>query len=99
MDPLKDAITKFEKMLKKYPDDPKFTYDFLYFFRNFHRMNHHNHSLPTIELGALLKYHKPNIFYDLKKLSNYNQVIDFITHVDINYHEAKERIDNLKKTL
>ena len=41
MNNLIESIKHFEKMLQKYPDELKYTYDFFYFFK----------SLPSINSG------------------------------------------------
>jgi hypothetical protein len=98
LESLKESLKKFDKLLQKYPDHPKHAYEFLSFFRSFTRMKIDNQILPIIELGAVLKHEKTNIFNNLKKLSHYNQAIDFITHVDMDYEEAIERLERLQKT-
>lgn len=88
-------IKLFEKLLKQRTDDSENTFEFLSFFRSLVRIKSDT-QIPIIELGTILKHEKPLIFQDLKKLSEYNQVVDFITHVDMDYQEAINRVNSIK---
>lgn len=94
MDELNTYLEKFEKMLKSIPDEQRYAYEFLTFFRELLRLKT-NRLIPAIEIGAILKHEKPIIFYELKKLSDYNQAIHFITNANVEYESARKTIDTI----
>lgn len=97
MKSLIDSINKFENMLKKYPDDIKYTFEFYAFFKSLNLVQHNSDYIPIIELGTIFKYKKPNIFFDMRKYSGQSKIINLITSVEMDLEKSIEKIANIKE--
>ncbi len=93
MSHLSDVIDNFKALLQKYPDDQKYTMKFYSFFKTVHFSN--VDYIPYLEMGTILKYEKPNIFYDLKKSFNRNFIIEVVTNSTLDLDEAIKRIERI----
>lgn len=93
MSHLSDIIDNFKALLQKYPDDQKYTMKFYSFFKTvqFSKVDY----IPYLEMGTILKYEKPNIFYDLKKSFNRNFIIEVVTNSTLELDDAKNRIETI----
>lgn len=87
------VLEEYEDLLAKYPDEPKSLPVFNQFFKLFLRTNTKGKPLPSIEVMAILKSQKPLVFSLMRKQSKNNLVMDMLTHVDLDYEEAKERLN------
>lgn len=97
MEKLVDLINHFHKMLNKYPDNTKYTYDFYSFFKSLTLANHDSDYIPIIELGTIFKYKKPIIFFEMRKFSRHSEIIDVITSVEMDLKVATEKVSNIIK--
>jgi hypothetical protein len=93
-DELKMNVEKFFVLLKNYPDDSESTLVFLRFLRTFLRIKSQE-DLPTIEVMTLIKVHKPNIFYIMRKLSKRDNVLNFLTGLSMDLEAAEQRLQLL----
>lgn len=93
---LSDVIDNFYTMLQKYPDDQKYTVEFYSFFKTMRFVS--EDYIPYLELGAILKHEKPNIFHELKRSFNKNFIIEVVTAATMELEEAKSRIERIIAT-
>lgn len=93
---LVDPIEQFEKLLQKYPDEIKNTYEFYSFFKKLPLANQRFDYVPIIELGTIFKYKKPKIFFEMRKFSRKSSVIDLITSSETDLQRAIDIINKLK---
>ncbi|KOP81863.1 hypothetical protein ACFFHH_24630 [Cytobacillus solani] len=96
MKKLVDPIEHFEKMLQKYPDEKKNTYEFYSFFKDLPLANQSFDYVPIIELGTIFKYKKPKIFFEMRKFSSKSYVIDLITSSETDLQRAIDIINKMK---
>ena len=96
MGQLNDVINNFKTLLQKYPDDQKYTAQFYSFFKTVRYFS--ADYIPYLELGAILKHEKPNIFHELKRSFNKNFIIEVITAATMELDEAKSRIETIIAT-
>ncbi len=90
------TITEFEKILKKFPDQRNYTFEFFSFFKYLQRLKLTSEVVPIIEIGAILKYEKPIIFHELRNYATRSPMIEIVTTVEMDYSEAKQKIDSIK---
>lgn len=91
---LKNKISLFYDLLKQHPDDPRYTYDFISFLRSFLKVQSKS-TLPTIEIMTLIQHYKPIIFYEMKKLSKHNVMLDVLTKLTTDVNMAEERLKKI----
>lgn len=97
---LKVALNKFEKMLNEYPDDfNKSVLPFKNFLKGFLRIKTTTIELPTIEVMAILKHEKPNTFYSIKKNFQHDLLFDLLTHLEMEYMEARKKLSEIKELI
>lgn len=92
---LKTNVEKFFVLLKNYPDSMDSTLVFVRFLRSFLRADAQKEVLPTIEVMTLLKEHKPNVFQSMKKLSEKDPMLAFLTGLSMNLQEAEDRLQSI----
>lgn len=90
------TITDFEKILKKYPDQRNYAFEFFSFFKYLQRLKLTSEVVPIIEIGAILKYEKPIIFHELRNYAARSPMIEIVTTVEMDYNEAKQKINSIK---
>ncbi|OES46013.1 hypothetical protein [Domibacillus iocasae] len=88
-------VEKFFLLLQNYPDDFDSTLVFVRFLRSFLRIDARKKALPTIELMTLIKEHKPNIFYTMRKLSEKDNMLAFLTGLSMDPQEAENRLQSI----
>ncbi|MBM7647487.1 hypothetical protein JOC78_000408 [Bacillus ectoiniformans] len=88
---LKKSIQQFQQLLKKYPDQAESAYDFVIYLRSFLKIQS-KAPLPTTEIMTILKKHKPNIFYALRKMSEKNLMLNILTQLSMEEEAAEERL-------
>ncbi|WP_156291895.1 hypothetical protein [Oceanobacillus salinisoli] len=88
-----NSMTKFEKMLREYPDERKHTYDFYYFFKSLSMVK--SNSIPFIELGTILKHKKPIIYTNLRKFAKQNHIIEVITSSTMDLEDAMKKLTEI----
>jgi hypothetical protein len=81
--------------MKRYEDIPENFSFFESFLIQLSRMN--KRDFPTIELMTVLKSEKPRIYIALKKNSYKNIYLEFLTSVESDYEEAKNKLANYEK--
>ncbi|MBU8908698.1 hypothetical protein [Desertibacillus haloalkaliphilus] len=96
---LKHALDKFETLINDLPDNrtsvPKFKNFVVYFLR----IKPKKVTLPTAELMAVLKHEKPTVFYYMRSDSSQHMIFNLVTHIDMKYETAVERLENVKQQL
>ena len=92
---LKAKIEKFFVLLKNYPDSVDSTLVFVRFLRSFLQGNNQQEVLPVIEVMTLLKEHKPNVFHSMRKLSEKDNLLAFLTGLSMNLQEAEDRLQSI----
>ncbi|MBM7602791.1 hypothetical protein JOC75_000761 [Metabacillus crassostreae] len=93
------AIKKFNQLLTKYSDNKNSTFYFVSFLKQFLRMNNNNSNseLCLSSFITIIKHEMPIVFYELRKRGEYDDVINFMVHLSVDYHKAKADLDNLSK--
>ncbi|MCM3789445.1 hypothetical protein M3221_13650 [Domibacillus indicus] len=92
---LKTNIEKFFVLLKNYPNSVDSTFVFVRFLRSFLRGNIQKGVLPTIEVMTLIKEHKPIVFQTMRKLSEKDNILAFLTGLSMDIHEAETRLQSI----
>ncbi|MGG3451889.1 hypothetical protein [Domibacillus aminovorans] len=92
---LKMNVEKFFLLLQNYPDDFDSTSVFVRFLRSFLRINVQERVLPTIEVITLIKEQKPNIFRSIRKLSEEDNMLAFLTGLSMDSQEAESRLQSI----
>ncbi|QOY38050.1 hypothetical protein AWH56_011070 [Anaerobacillus isosaccharinicus] len=96
---LKGALKKFEELLRNCEDNSDETFTFKNFLKSFIKVRCNNIILPASEIITIIKYEKPNIFYQLKVNFSYDSTISFITQIDMSYEQAKSNLLEIKKLI
>jgi hypothetical protein len=78
--------------MKKYEDIPENYSIFESFLIQLSRLKQRD--FPTIELMTVLKNEKPSIYMALKRNSFKNIYLEFLTSVESDYEEAKNKLAN-----
>lgn len=99
MKELLSTITEFERILKKYPDQRNYAFEFFSFFKYLQRLKLPSDVVPIIEIGAILKYEKPIIFHELRNYAGRSPMIEIVTTVEMDFKQAKQKIDSIKANL
>jgi hypothetical protein len=81
--------------MKKYEDIPENYSIFESFLIQLSRLNQRD--FPTIELMTVLKNEKPRIYIAFKKNSFKNIYLEFLTSVESDYDEAKNKLAKYEK--
>ncbi|WP_231584148.1 hypothetical protein [Domibacillus indicus] len=92
MNEVRSHIEKFFILLKNYPDSVDSTFIYVRFLRSFLRGNTQKDVLPAIEIMTLLKEHKPVVFQTMKKLSEKDNMLAFLTGLSMNIQEAENKL-------
>jgi hypothetical protein len=72
-----EPVEEFFFLLEKFPDEPKHSYVFTNFLRNFLWNKPVNEALPTVEIMTIIKHEKPFIEMDIKEAKRrLNKIID-----------------------
>lgn len=93
---LSDVLLEFDYLLKKHPDVPESVSVFTQFVKYFLRTYTAGEELPSVEVMAVLKNEKPNVFYLMKKQSRNNVVMSMLTNIEIDIDEAESTLNKLK---
>lgn len=91
---LKKSIKLFYNLLEKYSDEPDSAYEFLVFLRNLLKIQSET-PLPTIEIMTLIKQYKPLVFYELRKMSNTNLMLEILTELSMDVGAAEKKLKDL----
>ncbi|MEM1504848.1 hypothetical protein RG959_15680 [Domibacillus sp. 8LH] len=89
---VKAHVEKFFVLLKNYPDSTDSALVFVRFLRSFLRDCSQPEVLPTIEIMTLLKEHKPIAFYSMRKLSEHDNLLAFLTGLSMSPQEAENKL-------
>jgi hypothetical protein len=92
---IRDYIKKFYCLLNQYPDDPKSTFIYTNFLRQFLRLKPKEATLPTIEIISLLKHEKPIVFYLIKQQGKYDDTLELLTNIYIDPEKAKKNLHQI----
>ncbi|QOY37639.1 tetratricopeptide repeat protein [Anaerobacillus isosaccharinicus] len=92
---LSEALKHFRDLLTKYPDSNDNFFHFQSFIRKFLRVKTDKVTLPTSEIMAVIKYERPTIFRTIKGVANKDNTLYFLTHIDMDYDRAQERLNDL----
>lgn len=93
-DELSNYIKKLFSILDKVPDEADSTVIFVNFLRNFLRLKTKD-PIPTIEVMTIIKHQKPTIFYNMRKLSKLDPILEVLTNISMDLEKAEERIEAL----
>lgn len=91
------AIKKFNQLLAKYSDNQNSTFYFVSFLKQFLRSKHVESELCLSSFMTIIKHEMPTVFYELRKRGEYDNVINFMVHLTVDYQKAKTDIENLGK--
>jgi hypothetical protein len=92
---IRACINKFYRLLNQYPDDPKSTFIYTNFLRQFLRLKPKEATLPTIEIISLLKHEKPIVFYLIKQQGKYDDTLELLTNIYIDPEKAKKNLHQI----
>lgn len=92
---IQSAIKKFNQLLTKYPDNQDSTFYFVNFLKQFIRIKSEKSELCLVSFITIKKHERPIIFYELRKRGEYDNVINFMIHLIVDYEKAKNDINNL----
>jgi len=96
---LKNAITKLDRLLKKYPDAPLEIIVFKQYLKGFLRIKTNSITLPTSEVMAIIKHEKPETYYYLKKNSKNEPLFHFLTNINMDYERARQNLQEIKDVI
>jgi hypothetical protein len=93
-DELQKQIQNFCKLLEVHKDIPESIHYFKSYLRQLIRINRNSDKvLPTIEIMTILKHEKPLVFHLLKRQSQGDYNLEFLTGLSMNYDDAKIKIE------
>ncbi len=92
---LKVNVEQFFLLLQNYPDDSESALVFVRFLRAFLRIEAGKEPFPAVEVMALIKEHKPNIFYAMRKLSEKDNMLAILTGLSMDPQEAERRLQSI----
>lgn len=92
---LRTHVEKFFILLENHPDSVDSTFVFIRFLRSFLRENTQKGVLPTIEIMTLLKEHKPVVFQTMRKLSERDKMLGFLTGLSMNVRDAENKLESI----
>ncbi|KIL74996.1 hypothetical protein A4244_08285 [Bacillus badius] len=91
---LRRSIRRFYDLLKKCPDNRDAAHDFLVYLRSLLKIQSRT-PLPAQEVMALLKKHKPNVFYTLQDMAEKNLMLGILTDLPEDIETPEERLEEL----
>ncbi|WP_088105413.1 hypothetical protein [Halalkalibacter urbisdiaboli] len=94
---LKEALKKFDIMIKKTPDNPHSLYVYKNFIKYFIKVKTKNIPLPASEVMSIIKHEKPVIFRELRKQDS--SYLYYLTNISLEYEEAQRKLAELKLKL
>jgi len=92
-DELKNGIHQFYEILNKYPDEIKYTHDYVFFLKSFLKIQ--CQSLPLTELMTLIKHKKPNIFSGIRRLSDKNIMLNILSELSTDIESAQNSLEKI----
>jgi hypothetical protein len=92
---LKENVEKFFLLVQNYPDDDDSTLVFVRFLRSFLRVNASEKGLPTIEVMTMIKEQKPHVFRWMRKRSEEENMLAFLTGLSMDYQEAESQLQSI----
>lgn len=92
---LKMNVEKLFLLLQNYPDDFESTLVFVRFLRSFLRTNVEGKVLPTMEVMTLIKEQKPNVFRSMRRLSENDNMLAFLTGLSMDLQKAEFRLQSI----
>lgn len=93
---IKDSIEQLYDLLDNKPDDISSVHDFIVFLRSILMLENAD-TLPKKEIMTLIKHHKPNVFWGLKRMSSQNVMLDLLTHLSMDLETAEQNLENMVK--
>lgn len=91
------AIKNFFTLLKKYPDEIKYVFEFINFLKYFNRLKLENGKLPLTEIITVLRNEKKQIFRQIKIEAKYDMFLEMATELEMDYEKAKQTLENIVK--
>ncbi|MCM3409716.1 hypothetical protein [Metabacillus litoralis] len=89
------AIKKFNQLLMRYPDSKESSFYFTNFLKQFLRVKSTASEICLVSFVTIIEHEKPEVFYEIRKRGEYDNVMNFIIHLTTDYEKAKSDLNKL----